>query len=112
MNGILFTPNTKFEAGKMMHLIFPSFKEILPALIDYDDEEEEKEVYDDEEEIVFDQEQFDNIVKNVYDTYAKIPFDTDEEWEFIMKENTKFPETDVLNDDDDIYSDDDEFYVT
>lgn len=111
MNGILFTPNTKFEVDKMMNLIFPSFKEIIPALIYEEEIEEDEEEIEEEGDIIFGQEQFDNIIKNVYNTYEKIPFDTDEEWEFIMNENIKLPETDIINNnDDEIYSDD-EFYV-
>lgn len=42
---------------------------------------------DRDEEIIFNDEQFQNILEAKYNSFEKKPFDTDEEWVMILKEN-------------------------
>ncbi len=74
-------------------------------------EKEENEVEEVEEiyELTFEQKEFNNILKNEYNTFTKVPFETEEEWEYIMAENTQNePDEEIKEDEDDeeFYSDD------
>jgi hypothetical protein len=72
--------------------------------------EEVEEVY----ELTFAQREFENILKNEYNTFAPVPFDTEEEWEYVMTENTQTepePEEIVEDNDDEEFNSEDETYV-
>lgn len=81
-----------------------NIEKVFQEMDEENDIEEVEEIY----ELTFGQEEFDNILKNKYDTFAKVAFDTDEEWEHIMIENAKVEpdeEEIVENDEDEFYSD-------
>ena len=110
MNSILFNTN-------MMDIIFPTAAITTSSNTFYDqhcdEESEEDEVDTTTTTIVFGQNEFDAIVNNVYDTYAKVPFETDGEWEIIMNDNALPPDAEPTSYvDEDEYSDNDDCYVT
>lgn len=64
-------------------------------------------------EVVFTDEEFNLILNNRYETYGKVPFDTESEWKNIMEEASTIIENETPNDNDAFDSeceDDDEFY--
>lgn len=70
------------------------------------DVEEVEEVY----ELTFGQQEFDNILKNEYCTFTKVAYDTEEEWEYIMEENTQ-NEPEEEEDNDDEFESEDEILI-
>jgi DNA-binding Lrp family transcriptional regulator len=82
-------------------------EKILQEMEEYEEGDVE-EIY----ELTFEQKEFDNILKNEYNTFAKVPFDTEEEWEYVMTENTQIePDEEIKEDDEDEFYSDDEILI-
>ncbi len=53
-----------------------------------DDDDEDKHDDDDDTRVDLTDDMFNRLLNNVYNTYGPVPFDTEDEWMQIMKDNT------------------------
>lgn len=86
-NSLVLKPQYQSSECKIMYLekMIRNTSKTTPIVVNSDVESDIE--FDVEMEVKFGIEEFEKIMANQYNTFEKKPFDSDEEWEIILKEN-------------------------
>lgn len=85
-NSLVLKPQYQSSECKVMYLEKMIRTSKTSPIVAESDIESDIE-FDVEMEVKFGNEEFEKIMSNQYNTFEKKPFDSDEEWEIILKEN-------------------------